>query len=101
MGVYLVTWRLVGEAAEREADRAALAERLEAFDYVHYEGFETAYFISTDLRAGEINEGLRAALDPHDLTIVAQVQEGTYCGRLPQPVWDWIEERLDGPGRDD
>lgn len=94
MGVYLVTWRLSGERAGSEAARAALAERLEAYDHVHYEGFESAYFVSTPERAGEINAGLRTVLDPHDLTIVAQVTEGGYCGRLPQPVWDWIEERL-------
>lgn len=91
MGVYLVTWRLVGEEAEREARRAKLTERLETYEYVHYEEFESAYFIATDRGAGEVNADLRSCLDPHDLTIVVQVTEGGYCGRLPQPVWDWIE----------
>jgi hypothetical protein len=94
MGVYLVTWKLKGGREDREAALAALVERLEAYQYIHYEGFESVYFISTPLPAGQVNADLRTGLEAEDLIIVAQVLEGTYCGRLPQPMWDWIEERL-------
>jgi hypothetical protein len=94
MGVYLVTWKLNPERAGHDAALAALTARLEEFQYIHYEGFESAYFVSTPSPAGQVNADLRSALGPDDLIIVAQVMEGTYCGRLPQPVWDWIEERL-------
>jgi hypothetical protein len=94
MGVYLVTWKLNREEADDDAARAALTAHLEEYDHVHYEGFESAYFISTPLPAGQVNAALRSVLEPHDLTIVAQVRDGSYCGRMPQPVWDWIEERL-------
>jgi hypothetical protein len=98
MGVYLVTWKLnmdLGrETSETDALQAALAARLEAYDYVHDEGFESVYFVSTPLSAGQINADIHGGLDPDDKIIVARVLEGAYCGWLPQPVWDWIEERL-------
>lgn len=98
MGVYLVTWKLNAElereAAEIEALEAALAGRVEAYDYIHDEGFERVYFISTPLSAGQINLDLHQGLEPDDKLIVARVLEEAYCGWMPQPLWDWIEERL-------
>lgn len=99
MAVYLVTWKLNTELgrgeAELEALRDGLTARLEAYDYIHDEDFESVYFVSTPLSAGQVNAGLHAAgLDRDDKIVVARVMEGSYCGWLPQPVWDWIEERL-------
>ena len=98
MGVYLVTWKLnpdLGrEKAELEALEAAFVARIEAYDYVHDEDFESVYFVSTPLKAGQINVDLHTGLQPDDKVVVAQVLEGTYCGWMPQPLWDWIEERL-------
>jgi hypothetical protein len=98
MGVYLVTWKLGGELEREKADldalEAGLVARIEAYDYVHDEDFESVYFIATPLRAGEVNLDLHQGLEPSDRIIVAQVMEGSYCGWLPQPMWDWIEERL-------
>jgi hypothetical protein len=94
MGVYLVTWKLKTERADHDAALAGFIERLEAYQYIHDEEFESVYFISTPLKAGQVNADLHRGLDPDDKIIVAQVLEGTYCGWLPQPMWDWIEERL-------
>jgi len=98
MGVYLVTWKLSveleREKAEQEALEAKLVGRIEAYEYIHDEDFERVYFISTPLRAGEINLDLHQGLEPDDKIIVAQVSEGSYCGWMPQPVWDWTEQRL-------
>lgn len=98
MGVYLVTWKLNRELdrakTEREALEAALIARLEAYEYIHDEEFESVYFIATPLPAGQINLDLHAGLEPVDKIIVTRVVEGSYCGWMPQPVWDWIEERL-------
>jgi hypothetical protein len=98
MGVYLVTWKLNPELnrgkAEHEALQAALVARLEAHEYIHDEEFERVYFVSTPLAAGQVNADLHTGLESDDKIIVAQVMEGTYCGWLPQPMWDWIEERL-------
>jgi hypothetical protein len=98
MGVYLVTWKLNTELnrekAEHDALQAAFIARLEEYPYIHDEEFESVYFVSTPLPAGQINADLHTGLENDDKIIVAQVMEGTYCGWLPQPVWDWIEERL-------
>jgi hypothetical protein len=98
MGVYLVTWRLSRELEREEAAlgalEAGLVGRIEAYEYVHDEDFPSVYFVATPRRAGEINLDLHQGLDPDDKIVVAQVMEGSYCGWLPQPVWDWIEERL-------
>ena len=98
MGVYLVTWKLNTELdrekAELEAIEAAFVARLEAYQYIHDEEFESVYFVSTPLSAGQISADLHQGLANDDKIIVAQVLEGTYCGWLPKPLWDWIEERL-------
>lgn len=98
MGVYLVTWKLNPELKREKADlealQAAFIARLEAYQYIHDEEFESVYFISTPLSAGQVSADLHIGLDRDDKIVVAQVLEGTYCGWLPQPVWDWIEERL-------
>ncbi|HEX8239865.1 MAG TPA: hypothetical protein VF574_09020 [Allosphingosinicella sp.] len=98
MGVYLITWKLSPELgrgeAEMEALRAAFIARVEAYEFIHDEEFESVYFVSTPLTAGQINADLHAGLEPADKVIVAQVLEGSYCGWLPQPMWHWIEERL-------
>ena len=98
MGVYLVTWKLNPELGRDEAGLEALQAgfiaRVEAYEYIHDEDFESVYFISTPLPAGQINADLHTGLDPDDKIIVAQVMEGGYCGWLPRPMWDWIEERL-------
>lgn len=94
MGVYLVTWKLKPEKADHDEALAGLIARLEEYQYIHDEEFESVYFISTPLKAGQINADLHTGLEHDDKIIVAQVLEGTYCGWLPQPVWDWIEERL-------
>jgi len=94
MGVYLVTWNLNRENANHDVTRAAFIERLEEYDYVHDEDLESVYFVSTPLSAGQVSTDLHTKLDTHDKVIVAQVMEGTYCGWMPQPLWDWIEERL-------
>jgi len=94
MGVYLVTWKLKRERPDHDAAVAGLIARLEEYQYIHDEEFETVYFISTPLSAGQVNVDLHAGLESDDKIIVAQVMEGSYCGWLPQPVWDWIEERL-------
>jgi hypothetical protein len=94
LGVYLVTWKLKTERADYEAVRDAFVERLHKYWYIHDEEFESVYFIETPLPAGQVNADLHQGLDPDDKIVVAQVLDGTYCGWLPQPVWDWIEERL-------
>ena len=98
MGVYLVTWKLSSELGRErskiEALEAALMERLEAYQYIHDEDFERVYFVSSPLSAGQVNADLHTGLEPGDKIIVAQVTEGSYCGWLHQPMWDWIEERL-------
>lgn len=94
MGVYLVTWKLNPERADHDEALAGFMARLEEYQYINYEAFETVYFVSTPLSAGQINADLHKGLEPDDLIVVARVTEGTYCGWLPQPVWDWIEERL-------
>jgi hypothetical protein len=94
MGVYLVTWKLKEERANHDAALAAFIARLEAYQYIHVEEFESVYFVSTPLAAGQINADLHQGLESDDMIIVAQVLEGTYCGWLPQVMWDWIEERL-------
>ena len=98
MGVYLVTWKLnpeLGrEEAELEALEAGLIARLEAYPFIHDEEFESVYFVSTPLSAGQVNADLHTGLANDDKIVVARVTEGSYCGWLPQPVWDWIEERL-------
>lgn len=94
MGVYLVTWKLNKEKANYDAALAGLIARLEEYEYIHDEEFERVYFVSTPLSAGQINADLHTGLEPDDKIIVAQVMEGTYCGWLPQVMWDWIEERL-------
>lgn len=98
MGVYLVTWKLnrgLGrDEGELQALQAALTARIEAYPYIHDEAFESVYFIATPLPAGQVNLDLHAGLDPEDKLVVAGIVEGAYCGWLPQPVWDWIEERL-------
>jgi hypothetical protein len=98
MGVYLVTWKLNRELNREKGDydalQAAFITRLEEYQYIHDEEFESVYFVSTSLSAGQINADLHTGLASDDKIIVAQVMEGTYCGWLPQPMWDWIEERL-------
>jgi hypothetical protein len=98
MGVYLVTWKLNPgldrNEAELEALQVALTARLEAYPFIHDEEFESVYFVSTPLPAGQVSADLHGGLEPDDKIIVAQVLEGTYCGWLPQPMWDWIEQRL-------
>jgi hypothetical protein len=98
MGVYLVTWKLSGELEREQPEldglEAGLVARIEAYEYIHDEDFESVYFIATPLAAGEINLDLHQGLEPIDKLIVVRVTEGSYCGWLPQPVWDWIEERL-------
>jgi len=98
MGVYLVTWKLSRELEREEAAlgalEAGLVGRVEAYDYIHDEDFERVYFIATPLGAGEINRDLHQGLETADKLVVAQVMEHSYCGWMPQPVWDWIEERL-------
>jgi hypothetical protein len=98
VGVYLVTWKLnpalEREKAELEALQAGLTARLEAYEFIHDEEFESVYFVSAPLSPGQVSADLHGWLDRDDKIIVAQVLEGTYCGWLPQPMWDWIEERL-------
>ncbi|HEX8307826.1 MAG TPA: hypothetical protein VF645_05340 [Allosphingosinicella sp.] len=94
MGVYLVTWKLNPEKPDHDSALAAFIERLEAYQYIHDEDFESVYFISTPLSAGQINVDLHQGLEPDDKIVVAQVLDGTYCGWLAQVMWDWIEERL-------
>jgi hypothetical protein len=94
MGVYLVTWKLNPERANPDVALAAFTARLEAYQYIHDEEFERVYFVSTPLSAGQVNADLHQGLEPDDKIIVAQVTEGSYCGWLHQPMWDWIEERL-------
>ncbi len=94
MGVYLVTWKLNTERPDHDSALAAFMERLEAYQYVTVEEFERLYFISTPRAAGEVNADLHRGLESDDMIVVAQVLEGTYCGWLPQGLWDWIEERL-------
>jgi hypothetical protein len=94
MGAYLVTWKLKKEREDHDEVLAALVARLEAYPYITVEEFESAYFISTPLAAGQVNADLSQGLGNEDLIVVAQVLQGSYCGRMPQPVWDWVEERL-------
>lgn len=94
MGVYLVTWKLKRERPNYDEALAGFIERLEQYQYIHDEEFESVYFVSTPLAAGQVNADLHTGLENDDKVIVARVQEGSYCGWLPQPVWDWIEERL-------
>jgi hypothetical protein len=98
MGVYLVTWKLNVELGREKADlealEAAFIARLEAYPYIHDEEFESVYFVSTPLSAGQVNADLHTGLEPDDKLIVARVTEGSYCGWLPRPMWDWIEGRL-------
>lgn len=94
MGVYLVTWKLSTERASHDAALAGLIARLEEYHYIHGEDLESVYFISTPLSAGQVNADLHTGLESDDNIIVAQVMEGSYCGWLPQVMWDWIEERL-------
>ncbi|HEX8481384.1 MAG TPA: hypothetical protein VF650_05745 [Allosphingosinicella sp.] len=98
MGVYLVTWKLNSQLArekpEIEALRSGLIARVEAYQHAHDVEFESVYFVSTPLSAGQISADLHAGLDPDDKIIVARVLEGTYCGWLPKAMWDWIEQRL-------
>ena len=94
MGVYLVTWKLNPQRANHDAAREALIARLEAYEYIHDEEFESVYFVSSPLPAGQVNADLHRGLEPDDKIIVARVSEGSYCGWLHQPMWDWIEERL-------
>jgi hypothetical protein len=94
MGVYLVTWKLSPEKPDRDAALAGFIARVEAYPYIHDEEFESVYFVASDLPAGQINADLHRGLEPDDKIIVAQVTEGSYCGWLHQPMWDWIEERL-------
>jgi hypothetical protein len=94
MGVYLVTWKLNPEKANHEEALARFIERLEAYDYITDEDFERLYFISTERTAGQVNSDLHAGLEPDDKIVVAHLVAHTYCGWLPQVMWDWIEERL-------
>ena len=94
MGVYLVTWKLNPDRPDHDEALAAFMARLEEYQYIHVEEFERVYFVSTPLAAEQINAELHRGLESDDMIIVAQVLEGTYCGWMPQPVWDWIEERL-------
>jgi hypothetical protein len=94
MSVYLVTWKLNPERANYYAALAGFVARLEEYHYIHGEDVETVYFISTPLAAGQVNAHLHTGLESDDYIIVAQVMEGSYCGWLPQVMWDWIEERL-------
>ncbi|HET9640003.1 MAG TPA: hypothetical protein VFP12_12435 [Allosphingosinicella sp.] len=94
MGVYLVTWKLKPDRPDHAEALAGFIARLEEYQYVHDEEFESVYFVSTPLSAGQINADLHTGLANDDKIIVAQVMEGSYCGWLPQPMWDWIEERL-------
>ena len=94
MGVYLITWKLNPEKPDHDEAMAALVERVEEYQYIHVEEFERVYFISTPLKAGQVNADLHRGLESDDMIIVAQVLEGSYCGWLPQAMWDWVEERL-------
>jgi hypothetical protein len=94
MGVYLVTWQLNPEKPDHDEASAALVARLEEYQYITVEEFERVYFVSTPLAAGQINADLHKWLESGDMIVVAQVMEGSYCGYMPQQVWDWIEERL-------
>ena len=94
MGVYLVTWKLKPDRPDHDAALAAFMARLEDYQYIAVEEFERVYFVSTPLAAGQVNADLHQGLESDDMIIVAQVLEGTYCGWLPQVMWDWIEERL-------
>jgi hypothetical protein len=94
MGVYLVTWKMNPEKADYEAALAGFIAHLEEYQYIHDEEFEWVYFVSSPLSAGQVSADLHTKLEDHDKLIVAQVLEGTYCGFMHQPVWDWIEERL-------
>ncbi|HYW17067.1 MAG TPA: hypothetical protein VE891_13060 [Allosphingosinicella sp.] len=94
MGVYLVTWKLNPERANHDEALAGFIERLEAYQYIHDEDFETVYFISSPLTAGQINVDLHSGLEPDDKVIIAPLTAHAYCGWLPQVMWDWIEERL-------
>ena len=94
MGAYLVTWKLKTERDDYDEVLAAFVERLEAHDYIHVEDFERVYFVSTPLTSGQLNADLHRGLEPDDLIVVARLTEHAYCGWMPQPVWDWVEERL-------
>jgi hypothetical protein len=94
MGVYLVTWKLKRDREDYDAVLAAFVARIEEYQYIHDEEFEWVYFISTPLSAGQVSADLHTGLRNDDKIVVAQVLEGTYCGWLPKPVWDFIEERL-------
>lgn len=94
MGVYLVTWKLNPDRAGHEAALAGFIERLEKYDYIHDEDFESVYFIATPLTAGQLNVDLHQGLEPDDKVVIAQLTAHAYCGWLAQVMWDWIEERL-------
>lgn len=94
MGVYLVNWKLNPEKADHDSALAGFIERLEKYDYIHDEDFETVYFIASPLTAGQINADLHQGLEPDDKVIIASLTPHAYCGWLPQVMWDWIEERL-------
>jgi hypothetical protein len=94
MGVYLVTWKLRRDTEDYDSVLAAFMARLEEYQYIHDEEFEWVYFISTPLSAGQVSADLHTGLRNDDKIVVAQVLEGTYCGWLPKPVWDFVEERL-------
>jgi hypothetical protein len=79
----------------------ALAEKIKAVFVNHYQLNDTQWLISTSGTAIEISTKLGIA-DPNNLAAPAMglgivFATSSYYGRAPQPVWDWIKAKLEGP----
>lgn len=94
MNVHLVVWVMNEEKPNYDAAWAAFVAHLDRYESVGDPDLESIRFVATPLSAGQVSADLHTKLDSGDKLIVAQVMDGTYCGWMPQEVWDWVEERL-------
>ncbi|MET1113054.1 MAG: hypothetical protein ABWX67_16170 [Allosphingosinicella sp.] len=96
MNVHLVVFALHEERPDFDADWAAFIAHLDRYESVGDPEVESIRFVSTELTAGQVSADLSTKLDSHDKIVVAQVMEGTYCGRLSRDVWAWTEALVRG-----
>jgi hypothetical protein len=91
MNVHLVVFAMNEDKPDYEAAWAAFIAHLDRYESVSDPEVEAIRFVSTPLSAGQVSADLSTKLDANDKIVVAQVMEGTYCGRLSREVWAWTE----------
>lgn len=94
MSVYLVTWDLNQAGANYTKRREDLVSYLNKFDNIRDEDLDSAWFVSANLTANQLTEGIRVHTTGKDSFVVTRLVSGYYNGALHQDVWAWIRARL-------